>query len=579
MERVSVSSERPELSTCELNSCSLIRQGTPFSRNMSTIVVCRSPVSLPYGRWACLLALLAGEALVMTVRFDGDSVAVDRPLYALAAHAGSLTRLVISVGLATLLVASPSWYRVLKLQVGRLEPSRGFFSFIALNLLSFASFFGLSVATLEGSRAHQSEWALIVAGAIAGTATLAFVALAAIPADFWWPLFKQSGSSLVLGPVFGVMAFASGHLAADQWKNLSQATLRLVASILRLIFTDVVCQPDDRLVGSSSFQVEIAPGCSGYEGIGMVASFLCVSLWIFRRDLRLPRALLLVPIGMAVIWLANAFRIALLVCLGTWGYPELALGGFHSLAGWILFLLIALGLIAWARQSRIFSTANSELHDGVRVSPAAADGAYLMPAMAIIATAMVTAILSPGFDRYYPARVVTATVVLLFYRKSYSELRFTWTSDACLIGCGVFLMWVALEPAGASRTDPTPLESGLAALPPAWNMLWLGCRIFGSVITVPLAEELAFRGYLTRRYITSDFQSIAPGRMTWLSFLLSSFLFGALHGRFIAGTLAGMAYALAYRRRGELSDAVVAHGVTNLLIAILVLTTGSWSLW
>jgi CAAX prenyl protease-like protein len=174
---------------------------------------------------------------------------------------------------------------------------------------------------------------------------------------------------------------------------------------------------------------------------------------------------------------------------------------------------------------------------------------------------------------------VTATVVLLFYRKSYSELRFTCTSDAFLIGCGVFLMWVALEPAGASRTDATPLESGLAALSPAWTMLWLGCRIFGSVITVPLAEELAFRGYLTRRYIASDFQSIAPGRMTWLSFLLSSFLFGALHERFIAGTLAGMAYALAYRRRGELSDAVVAHGVTNLLIAILVLTTGSWSLW
>ena len=66
----------------------------------------------------------------------------------------------------------------------------------------------------------------------------------------------------------------------------------------------------------------------------------------------------------------------------------------------------------------------------------AADGAYLIPAMAIIATAMVTATLSPGFDRYYPARVVTATVALLFYRRSYSEMRFTWSWDAFLIGCG-----------------------------------------------------------------------------------------------------------------------------------------------
>ena len=59
------------------------------------------------------------------------------------------------------------------------------------------------------------------------------------------------------------------------------------------------------------------------------------------------------PAGMALIWLANALRIALLVGLGTWGYPELALSGFHSLAGWILFLLIGLGLVAWARQSAV----------------------------------------------------------------------------------------------------------------------------------------------------------------------------------------------------------------------------------
>ena len=40
-----------------------------------------------------------------------------------------------------------------------------------------------------------------------------------------------------------------------------------------------------------------------------------------------------------------------------------------------------------------------------------------------------------------------------------------------------------------------------------------------------------------------------------------------------------MAYALAYHRRGELTDAIVAHGVTNGLIAALVLANGTWSLW
>jgi membrane protease YdiL (CAAX protease family) len=43
--------------------------------------------------------------------------------------------------------------------------------------------------------------------------------------------------------------------------------------------------------------------------------------------------------------------------------------------------------------------------------------------------------------------------------------------------------------------------------------------------------------------------------------------------------VAGMAYALAFYRRGRLGDAVVAHMTTNGLIALAVLTASAWSLW
>ena len=94
-----------------------------------------------------------------------------------------------------------------------------------------------------------------------------------------------------------------------------------------------------------------------------------------------------------------------------------------------------------------------------------------------------------------------------------------------------------------------------------------------------MAEELAFRGFLVRRLISTDFTEVAPGQFTWASFAISSILFGALHGRWLAGTLAGLLYALALYRRRELSDSVVAHATTNTLIAIYVLATGSWSMW
>jgi CAAX prenyl protease-like protein len=123
------------------------------------------------------------------------------------------------------------------------------------------------------------------------------------------------------------------------------------------------------------------------------------------------------------------------------------------------------------------------------------------------------------------------------------------------------------------------LGSDLAALSPWAAAAWLMIRVFGSVVTVPLVEELAFRGYLTRRLIAADFWRVRPGQFTWLSFLLSSVLFGVLHGRWLAGTLAGMLYALSYYRRGQLADAVLAHALTNALIAAYVLISGDWALW
>jgi membrane protease YdiL (CAAX protease family) len=57
------------------------------------------------------------------------------------------------------------------------------------------------------------------------------------------------------------------------------------------------------------------------------------------------------------------------------------------------------------------------------------------------------------------------------------------------------------------------------------------------------------------------------GRFTWLSFVVSSVAFGLLHGRWLAGTLTGMAYAAALYRRGRIGEAVYAHMTTNALIA------------
>ncbi len=87
---------------------------------------------------------------------------------------------------------------------------------------------------------------------------------------------------------------------------------------------------------------------------------------------------------------------------------------------------------------------------------------------------------------------------------------------------------------------------------------------------------MAFRGYLTRRLMRADFDQLPLGLFSWSSFVISSLLFGALHGGFwLAGTIAGMAFAIALYQRRALGDAVLAHATTNGLIAFYVLGDGS----
>jgi CAAX prenyl protease-like protein len=252
------------------------------------------------------------------------------------------------------------------------------------------------------------------------------------------------------------------------------------------------------------------------------------------------------------------------------------LGGFHTYSGSLLFSAVALALVFAARRSPFFSLIEVAPEKTAAPDPTTA---YLLPFLAIIASGMVSGIVSVGsFDVGYPLRVVAALAVLWIFRHAYRELRPTWSWAAVAYGGVAFALWMALEPTPPQISGPD-LGDMLRDLPAPLAVLWLAFRVFGSIVTVPIAEELAFRGYVARRLVALDFLRVPLRHFSWIGFLGSSILFGAMHSRIVAGTLAGMLYVLCARRRGELADAIVAHATTNALIAAYVLATGGWSLW
>ena len=89
--------------------------------------------------------------------------------------------------------------------------------------------------------------------------------------------------------------------------------------------------------------------------MGLILVFLGAYLAFCRQTFRFPRALLFLPLGVAAMWLANVARIALLVAVGVWISPTVAVQGFHSQAGWLAFNGISLGLVLASRRIRFFT--------------------------------------------------------------------------------------------------------------------------------------------------------------------------------------------------------------------------------
>lgn len=447
------------------------------------------------------------------------------------------------------------------------------------HVAAFGLFAILLINLVEGRLSvspHAGAWLALCV--VCGAATVLLLPLAVYPPRALLEFGRARRPVLLGGLLVGTAAWSAGFLTTSLWPLLHRPSFVVVERLLTLAGQQVLSRPERMELGvvgrNGIFAVNISPECSGYQGIGLVAVFLAVYLWMARRELRLPQAMLLIPLGVSLIWLANEVRLAALLMLGAWVSPGMALGGFHSQAGWLSFILVSLGIVAASQRVRFFRSVSSTGGD----NPTAA---YLAAFLTIALVSMVSSAITPEFDTLYPLRVLAVLAVLWFFwrkRLSLAALKGSWSVISVVIGVVVFVLWIGLERTALGGASTT-MGATLARMPEGWAGLWLFFRMLGSVVTGPIAEELAFRGFLMRRLVASDFERVRPGTLTWTSFLVSSLVFGVLHGRWLAGTVAGMAYALAYWWRGRLSDAIIAHAITNALIGVFVLATGSWQLW
>lgn len=184
----------------------------------------------------------------------------------------------------------------------------------------------------------------------------------------------------------------------------------------------------------------------------------------------------------------------------------------------------------------------------------------------------------------YGIRISAVILALALFWNQYQEIHvgaplssLQWFL-AVAVGIAVFVLWINLDQPWAVIGESKgfdPRQGGGTLLD--WPLVAM--RMIGAVAVVPIMEELFWRSLVMRWIACPAFLGVAPAAVGWRAVAMSSAVFGVEHSLWFAGIVAGIAYALIYRGSGNLWVPIIAHSVTNLLLGVWVVSTGSWQFW
>lgn len=159
-----------------------------------------------------------------------------------------------------------------------------------------------------------------------------------------------------------------------------------------------------------------------------------------------------------------------------------------------------------------------------------------------------------------------------------------------LLGLAVFAIWVGPDVVAPAWRQSILFNNGIVGhpagnTPPAAknDLYFLFIRVVVSVISVPILEELFWRGWLMRWLIggqDKDFRNIPLGTYAAGAFWITALLFASEHGSFWdVGLVTGVIFNWWMIRTKNLWDLILTHAVTNAALAAYVIYCNQWQYW
>jgi CAAX prenyl protease-like protein len=214
--------------------------------------------------------------------------------------------------------------------------------------------------------------------------------------------------------------------------------------------------------------------------------------------------------------------------------------------------------------------------------------AFVAPFAAFVAIMALERAIGLPAGPFYAVRAFVVLGVLLAVSRPVIDLRVSAPWGSAAVGAAVFLIWIAPDvlfgPGYRHHWifDNALTGSAVTSAPEELrrNAPFIVLRAVGCTMLVPILEELFWRGWLMRWLVSHDFLKVSIGTYFPSAFWAVAILFGSEHGPYWeVGLLAGIAYNWWCVRTKRLGDCIAAHSVTNGLLSVYVLVTGSWQYW
>ena len=195
-----------------------------------------------------------------------------------------------------------------------------------------------------------------------------------------------------------------------------------------------------------------------------------------------------------------------------------------------------------------------------------------------------------GLGRYVPLpqvlRFFVVLAILAVFSRGLLPRPSRWVASV-LLGIAVFFIWIGPDALIPGYRTSILFSNSIVGRPQGTtvpadqiSISFLLFRVLASVVTVPIIEELFWRGWMMRWIAAKNFTRIPVGTYHAEAFWIVALLFASEHGSFWdVGLVTGVIYNWWAIRTKNLTDCVIAHAVTNACLAIYVIGWGQWQYW